>query len=133
VWLSNDLRERIQSAFYDREKRELRPLVWGLVGLILAVVGLSIFAMDVAMAFEGHSTVVVNRRRGTTMAVQVRALLMLFFGTSGVITIHNAIRLGCPAVYESRAYRWLSRPILITLVLATFALGAFVVYVHYVR
>ena len=50
------------------------------------------FSMDVAEALEGHSMVVVNKRRSTTMAVEVRALFLTTFALAGFVVYVHTIR-----------------------------------------
>ena len=121
--------QRVSELFVDQKAGEMKPLFWTLVGVALALPGLTIFTLDFIAAIEGHSTVMVSRRSGstTTMPVEVRMLFDLILATSGMATVWRGLTLTYPTLGNRRWFRWSARLVLGPLVLIMLALAALVI------
>jgi heme O synthase-like polyprenyltransferase len=121
-------RHRVVEALFDRKTGEPNPLFWCFVGLILAVAGLAIFAVDVAAMLRGEHTARVSRRPygSSTIPLHVRALVGLFLGTCGVATAWLGLTLHSPSIAARPWARWIGRLVLGPLVFLLLAMSALV-------
>ena len=120
-------------ALFDRKNGELAPLAWSILGLVLAVVGLSIFALDLAALLGGQQTVRVSQRpygsssiASSTISTEVRVLFGLFLGTAGVATVWRGLTLAYPRLAERWWVRWTARLVIIPLVFLTLVFTSFI-------
>ncbi|MBL8521064.1 MAG: hypothetical protein JNK75_10365 [Betaproteobacteria bacterium] len=122
----------VRDAIFDPKTREPTPVAWGLVGLILAVVGLVIFAMDFWAILKGQQTVLVSSRGRAAkyMPADLRALIMLTVGICGLATLWRALTLRVPAFCERNWVRGMARFIMAPLALVWLALAAFALLVR---
>lgn len=101
-------------------------LGWALVGALLAVIGLSLLAVDLSAWLEGVRRVRTSHRPGSspTIAIEARLLVGLVFATAGLGTVWRGVTLARPDL-GSRWWMRLALWLLVApLVFLMFALGA---------
>ncbi len=118
----------VMEALFDRKKGELTPLARSLVGLILAIMGLSIFVVYLIAFLGGEQSVRLSNRPydSRTISIPVASLFGLFLGTSGVATLWRGLTLTYQRVTNRWWIIWSARLMIVPLVLLLLGLSVFV-------